>query len=336
MSNGSLAKIGNPNKNPSRTPSGNVSGVIRAGSAGSSNGKSPVNSSISPLDQNRRPSTGSTLMGGMQFSPTSFHGSGVEELSGLFGPSIHASASRSNSSDYMFPTIDKSTPNGTKQSSTEPSSASNVASYKHRASSTSITASPSVSSISHAGMDSSCVTTPEASANSPEHHKPSEGTLNTISEESAPRKSVGDRNSFCDKWATACGNTMNPVPVAMSQSNGTSAPPSSVMKSPASDINGFDMMARQNGGHFDPVLFGDYRDTQNDLFNGDFFSDAFLTQDFNTPFNVPEEISPSPKNDLMQQVEAQQNSGGNEVVPGEDTKQYLTCEKLWLVSSPFK
>ncbi|KAI4171726.1 MAG: hypothetical protein LQ348_006884 [Seirophora lacunosa] len=329
MSNGSIAKIGTPSRVPSRTPSGNIPGVVRAGSARSSSEKSPATSTVSPTGQNRKLSPGSSMRGGMQASPTSLQGNGLGDLSELFSPSILASASRSNSSDYMFPIIDKAVLPGTKQSSAESSGASNGGSNKHRASSTSITASPSVSSVSHVGMDSSCGTTPEPSADSPEHRKPTDGTLNTINEESAPHKSVNDRNSFCDEWATACGNTMNPVPLSMSHGNGVSASPSSAVQPTASNVNGIDMMARQNGGTFDPVLFSDYRDPQNDLFNNDFFNEAFLNQDFSTPFNMPEDITPSPKKDLMQQVEAQQNSGDKEVVPGEDPKQYLTCEKLW-------
>lgn len=117
----------------------------------------------------------------------------------------------------------------------------------------------------------------------------------------------------------------------MSQTNDASAPPSSAAQPTAANVNGIDFMARQNGGNFDPVLFGDYRETQTDLFNNEFFNEAFLNQDFTTPFNMPDNISPPPKTDLMQQVETQQNSGDNEVVPGEDPKQFLTCEKLWLV-----
>lgn len=96
-------------------------------------------------------------------------------------------------------------------------------------------------------------------------------------------------------------------------------------------------MARENGGQFDPVLFGDYRDTQNDLFSNEFFSDAFLSQDFSTPFNMPEDVSPvgpikEPKKNLMQQVEEQQNADYDEIVPGQ-VAQYLNCDKLWLVSA---
>ncbi|KAL8981210.1 MAG: hypothetical protein Q9177_005643 [Variospora cf. flavescens] len=328
MSNGSIAKIGTTNRVLSRTASGNIPGVVRPGSSRSSNEKSPANSTLSPSSQNRKSSSGLSVGVAMQASPTSLS-NGLGDLSGLFSPEMLASASRSNSVDYMFPVIDKPSLPGTKQSSAEPSSTSNSGSNKHRASSTSITASPSVSSVSHIGLDSSCGTTPEPSADSPEHRKPTDGTLNTINEESAPRKSVNNRNSFCDEWATACGNTMNPVPLSMSQTNDASAPPSSAAQPTAANVNGIDFMARQNGGNFDPVLFGDYRETQTDLFNNEFFNEAFLNQDFTTPFNMPDDISPPPKTDLMQQVEAQQNSGDNEVVPGEDPKQFLTCEKLW-------
>lgn len=334
MSNGSLTKIGTADKAPSQTPSGNNSAIVGAGSSSSGNGVSPANASMSSTDQNRKRSMGSTALGGMQASPISFQGNGTDDLSGLFSPSIFANASRSNSSDYAFPVVDKPTPPGTKQSGAETSSASNVTSHKHRASSTSITASPSVSSISHAGMDSSCGTTPEPTANSPEQHKPTESTLNTINEESGPRNNVKDRNSFCDEWATACGNTANPVPRSTSQATSAPEPPSSVISSPGTGINGINIMAQQNGGQFDPVLFGDYRDTQNELFNNDFFSDSFWNQDYSTPFNMPVELSPLPKKDLMQQVEEQQNAGDNEIVPGEDPKQYMTCDKLWLVSLP--
>ncbi|KAL8938723.1 MAG: hypothetical protein Q9216_003738 [Gyalolechia sp. 2 TL-2023] len=324
MNNGSLARIGIPNKTQSKTASEKTPGIVRAGSS-ASNSKSPTNSNFSPVDQQKKSVTGSTPMGSMQASPTSYQGPAAEDLSGLFSPSILASASRSNSADYMFPAVDKSTPFMTKPSNVGSPTVSNAASNKHRTSSTSFTASPSVSSISHAGMGSSSGTTPEPSSESPEHRKSTEGALNTISEE-APRDSVCDKNTYCDEWATACGDTMDPVP-PMSQPTQMSTTPSSA-KSQASDIHGIDWMARQNGGQFDPILFGDYRDTQNDLFTNEFFNDAFLNQDFTTPFNMPEEFGASPKKDLIQQVEEQQNAGNNEAVQKEP-KQFLDCDKLW-------
>ena len=181
-------------------------------------------------------------------------------------------------------------------------------------------------------MDSSTGTTPEPFYDTQEFRKPTEGTLNTINEETAPKKPAEDKRTFCDEWANACGNTMDPVPRAMSQTENASVPPSSVMKSSPNDVNGIDWMARQNGGQFDPELFGDYRDTQTDFLNSDFFSDAFLNQDFNTPFNIPEDLAlEEPKKNLMQQVEEQKEAEHVEVVPA-NSDNYLSCDKVWFVN----
>ena len=181
-------------------------------------------------------------------------------------------------------------------------------------------------------MDSSTGTTPEPFFDTQEYRKPTEGTLNTINEETAPKRPAEDKRTFCDEWANACGNTLDPVPRAMSQPENALVPPSSFMKSPSNEVNGIDWMARQNGGQFDPELFGDYRDTQTDLLNSDFFSDAFLNQDFNTPFNMPEDLAlEEPKTNLMQQVEEQKDAEHEEIVPA-DSEHYLTCDKVWFVS----
>ncbi|KAL8893278.1 MAG: hypothetical protein Q9192_005424 [Flavoplaca navasiana] len=325
MSNGSLTKVGAPAKPPSRTPSGNSPVVQGTGSSDSGKGRSPINGVTSPATQNRASSMDSFSNAGLQASPTGFQGSGSEDLNGLFSPSILQSASQSNSSDYMFPATNKSVAPSTKQSSRDSPAASN----KQRPSVSSIVASPSVSSVSQVGMDSSTGTTPEPFYDTQEFRKPTEGTLNTINEETAPKKPAEDKRTFCDEWATACGNTMDPVPRAMSQTENASVPPSSVMKSSPNEVNGIDWMARQNGGQFDPELFGDYRDTQTDFLNSDFFSDAFLNQDFNTPFNIPEDLAlEEPKKNLMQQVEEQKEAEHVEVVPA-NSDNYLTCDKVW-------
>ena len=56
-----------------------------------------------------------------------------------------------------------------------------------------------------------------------------------------------------------------------------------------SQHNGIDWLATQNGGQFDPVLFGDYRDSQDAIvgdgdFNNGFFNEAF-PYDFASPLN---------------------------------------------------
>lgn len=107
-------------------------------------------------------------------------------------------------------------------------------------------------------------------------------------------------------------------------------------KSPVVDINGIDWMAQQNGGAFDPVLFGDYRDPQDNIINnnafGDFFNDAFSSQDFGTPYYTGEA---PPKKDLMQEIEVQKNASPSELGPRDNPKTSVACEKLWFVHCAF-
>ncbi|KAL8640218.1 MAG: hypothetical protein Q9228_002838 [Teloschistes exilis] len=334
MSNGSLTKTSSPNKGPLSTSSGNVPVVSRAGSSNSSKGRSLTNNAVSPTNSNIGTTQSSVSMGAMQASPTAFQSNGMDDLSRLFSPSIIASVSRNNSTDYTFPSTTQPASSTIKQTEVNSPTDSNPTTVANRASTTSMTGSPSVSSVSHAGaLDSSCGTTPEPSADTQDQRKPSEGTLRTINEESAP--SSDEKRKFCGKWANSCGDSTNPVPRDLSQPESGIAHTSNIDRSPVADINGIDWMARQNGGNFDPILFGDYRDTQNDLFSNDFFTDAFLSQDFSTPFNIPEDVSvvessKEAKKDLMQQVEERQNADYDEVVPGNAT-QFLHCDKLWLV-----
>ena len=97
-------------------------------------------------------------------------------------------------------------------------------------------------------------------------------------------------------------------------------------------------MAQQNGGQFDPLLFGDYRDPQENILNnsnfGGFFNDAFLAQDFNSPFNTGDAIaSPPPKRDLMREIELQQSGTEDDysthlATKNNDTRQTISREKL--------
>ncbi len=59
-------------------------------------------------------------------------------------------------------------------------------------------------------------------------------------------------------------------------------------------VNGIDWMAQQNGGRFDPVLFGDYREPQEAITSGDygFFSDAFPTYNFSTSLTATNDFTP--------------------------------------------
>jgi len=155
--------------------------------------------------------------------------------------------------------------------------------------------SPSASSNSNHGPSSSCGTSPEPSMQSPIYGK-ADATLTTIGEES----------------------------------NGTSGEGNS--ETPAFDINGIDWFAQQNGNQFDPQLFGDYREPQENILSGDgftdsFFADAFAVPDFNSSFNVaPSPVAP--KKDLVTQIDEHQNDD-DEVVPGEDPSQMLSCNTIW-------
>ncbi|KAI9827657.1 MAG: DNA-binding transcription factor yap1 [Phylliscum demangeonii] len=121
-------------------------------------------------------------------------------------------------------------------------------------------ASPSASSVSQlGGANSSACTSPESYQNSPMNNSKGLGTpMNTINEEfMSPSATMGS---------------------AFLQANGAQG----LSKDSMSSVNGIDWLVQQNGGQFDPVLFGDYREPQDAIISGDtgFFSDAFPLYDF--------------------------------------------------------
>jgi AP-1-like factor len=187
--------------------------------------------------------------------------------------------------------------------------------------------SPSASSTSATGQNSSCDTSPEPSHNSP-------GNADTIAEGYVCHGNSEGEITFCEKLNMACGNPRNPIPRALSSSD-TRTPPAGPAKTPAADFNGLDFFANQNGGQFDPALFGDYRDSQaaivgdGDFTNG-FFNDAFPITDFGSPFHFGDTPAVQKSNPL-EEIERLQD-GDEEVVPGEDVSQMLNCHKIWSVS----
>ena len=93
-------------------------------------------------------------------------------------------------------------------------------------------------------------------------------------------------------------------------------------------------MAQQNGGQFDPVLFGDYRDPQDSILNSnfDFFNDALQSpQDFNSPYNTGEatETPQSQKRDLMKEIEIVQNGEMDTSKKRDSSDQLVTCDTIW-------
>lgn len=161
------------------------------------------------------------------------------------------------------------------------------------------TSSPSSSSHSNMGPSSSCGTSPEPFTQSPMGFKPVD-TMTTIGEE---QTSLPNGEQPFAQFAN----------VDLSSTN-------------------FDWLAQQNGGQFDPQLFGGYREPQDNILSNpsfdDFFNDA-LDTDFFTPYN----IAPSPtltkdagsKKNLIDQIDEQQNSVDDEPLKKKD----MNCNQLW-------
>ncbi|KAI9659603.1 MAG: DNA-binding transcription factor yap1 [Alyxoria varia] len=112
-----------------------------------------------------------------------------------------------------------------------------------------------------------------------------------------------------------------------------------------SESGNFDWLAAQNGGQFDPVLFGNYRDTQDAIigqgdFSGGLFEDSLGLPDFSDPFNfnlsadttIPARIE-TPKPNLMEQVERQKEGEDAIQYPLEDqntlSADLYTTHKIW-------
>lgn len=226
------------------------------------------------------------------------------------------------------------------RASTDSSSARSRVFQFNSGSTPNTTDSPSASSVSQFGANSSCGTSPE-----PSHHSPptkAETNLDTVNEKGyiCHGNSEGEI-TFCEKLNMACGNPRNPVPRAKSQSDGIpvvgKTPAPTAAKTPGVDpSNGIDWMASQNGGQFDPTLFGDYRESNAAIvgdgdFTGGFFNDAFAMPDFGSPFNVGE-TPQIQKNNPLEEIEKLQDGGDDEVVPGDDMTKMLSCHKIWFVA----
>lgn len=173
MSSGSLSKPDSPTNTGQRVSPPNALNGMRANSYGSVG----VNS---PPSLNGTYNFESSNDAGIYPSPTNSSDT-IEELNGLFSPSILETARRNNSSDYLNFATAAAISHPEKQDS-----------IHSRSSISMTTSSPSASSVSNHGLDSSCGTTPEPSADSPDNRKGSEPTLNTIKEEAVdPRKIQG-------------------------------------------------------------------------------------------------------------------------------------------------
>lgn len=105
---------------------------------------------------------------------------------------------------------------------------------------------------------------------------------------------------------------------------------------PEFDPSGFNWLAQQNGGGFDPVLFGDYRETTDNLLSqdfGSFFHDAYPLPELGSPSHNYGDVSGAPSNeqskksDLMSRVEAAKENDA--LSRPSDAPKLMTCNKIW-------
>lgn len=201
---------------------------------------------------------------------------------------------------------------------------------------TSTSDSPSSSSDSHQSqLLSSSGTSPESSINSPPDHKSNNSGANTCS----IHGSINGEQSFCAQLGMACGNINNPIPAAQNTKSQNGLKNASKDQNVTTDDYGLDWLTQQNGGQFDPVLFGDWREPQDAVLSqdfGSFFNDAFPLPDLGSPsHNLTEAATAqqAQKKDLLAQVDSKAEE---EVVPGEDKDQMLSCNKIWYVHCSLK
>jgi AP-1-like factor len=215
------------------------------------------------------------------------------------------------------------------------------------ASGTNSNQSPSVPALTHCNT-SSCGTSPE-SANSPpsEINKSGANDFNDI----YSFKPVNSSNAQSKQGNGVIYQPMTNVVLEPAQNNATAN-----ASTPA-----FDWLATQNNGQFDPVLFGDYRESQDAIvgdgdFNSGFFEAAF-PYDLNTPFAMNEFSSPkvpqqtSASANLLAQVEKCRDGGDDDIylprqAPAQQSQQsinemslksaeqMLNCNTIWCVDPP--
>lgn len=146
---------------------------------------------------------------------------------------------------------------------------------------------------------------------------------------------IGGESDFCAQLGLACGNINNPIPAVRNQSVSATNTPHE--QPGQSEDAGLDLMAQQNGGQFDPVLFGDWREPQDAILSqdfGTFFDDAFPLPDLGSPSHNYNEIM-DPSAHKKNPVAGLDKLDDDEVVPGEDQSQMLSCNKIWYVSYLF-
>lgn len=240
---------------------GRQSSIGAAMAANGTNGRS-----ASPQSQGRasisKPSTNPASASRQNSSGVQIESVNNDALAGLFG-SVSPSATPASQPTQTL-----------RQNSTSSSSAT---SYPNRIfqfnSNPASTASPSASSNSHYDQ-SSCATSPEPTTNSPALRN-----KDSIAETTNGNNQTSPFMTFANSLSpTSLAKSLSPPDQTIDNSQQSQQPQ-----------KGIDWFAAQNGGQFDPALFGDYRESQMNIvgdgdFTGGFFADALAApNDFNSP-----------------------------------------------------
>ncbi|KAL7622362.1 DNA-binding transcription factor yap1 [Parahypoxylon ruwenzoriense] len=149
---------------------------------------------------------------------------------------------------------------------------------------------------SNMGPSSSCGTSPEPCTQSPLGFKPVD-TLTTIGEEH-PSLTSDSISHFSN-----LGNM---------------------------DFSNIDWISQQNGGQFDPQLFGDYREPQDNILASTTFDDSFFNDAFDVDFTTPYNMAPSPnvsKKNLIAEIDARKES--EDTIITTNNGKLLTCNNIW-------
>lgn len=199
-------------------------------------------------------------------------------------------------------------------------------------------ASPSASSSSQwngNGPNSSCGTSPEPTHDSPANNKSAE--------------------TFCDK-INPCGSFSEPTKHQGTQQQSAGNPNIGFTS------NNLDYALPSSGTAFDPVLFGDYRDTQDNTFGASDFSNGFFDDalntgafDYGSPSNLfgilqsPQQANaalqinsqqpanaPTPSRNLMAEIEKTRDGGDDDYgLPTTQQKakdgngKLISCNNIW-------
>ncbi|KAK5750188.1 DNA-binding transcription factor yap1 [Elasticomyces elasticus] len=339
--------------------------VQRTNSQGSQKGRtlSPktttpaaTNAPTPPQMTNNFPSVGYSSTNNMHgFASTLPQMGGDNMFSDLFSPSLlkNANFETNNNNGYFNATQQPSSATMSAKNSIDASTGGESTAGLNRvfqfngSSSASDSASPSNSSTSQwnaNGPNSSCGTSPEPSHGSPAD-KAQNSTDSYIAEKSNTMQSFGDSSQLFNnqqQFATGWGN------------NGLTGSSNVDFTAPS--------------GAFDPVLFGDYRDTNDATYNstdftgGNGFFDEALNSapfDYGSPSNLfgilqqsPEQtqvslnanVSAPPSKSLMAEIEKTRNGGDDDYgLPGSSSKPVVTanqsgklisCNNIWYASSP--